>query len=657
SGQLPHVLEEHRDAHTTRYLYGAGVMGVETNGAMLYQHADALGSVRQLTDEAGSVRQARGYSPFGAPTYVAGQSAGSFGFAGEQYDPASGLIYLRARYYDPTTGRFLTRDTYPALAPVPQSLHRYVYCGNDPVNRTDPSGQWWGDDVAERARQKWREITRPVRRAGRRVERWGERTERRIEQWRQNPRREAARTVASFGDAVTDYATRKQAELTPLARETVSAVEQGDVGGALAGYGKFALAASGISDLTRTETGRLVLGTVIIGTAVIATGGAALAPIALGATIGGGIGYGVQVYGNYQRGLSGERAWTDVDWGAVGQTAFYGGVSGATAALIAPALPSGGVGLRGVLATGAAEFLGGRATQVTANVVAGQEWNANLWNPLDIALDVLPGMAVAGLRTAKARRTAAQALDEVTRQVPSVRWDPRTKQWRDPNTGQLISLEDVRAQGRGLIVGDRPGRGVSIDEAATRSNIPREYLERAQDVAQRQGVDAAFRDVNPRLGEVAPLTAPKPPTHSAPLWKTNGWGYVQNKETGNILVQVSPREFIDLPSSQVYDPTTGRVILDPSQGRVVGPDVDPYWWHGAEGLITQGTNRDDAMQAAFGEAMGGRITHGQWMEYPQTTGPNGPALVITRQGEFVWLEQREIAAWFAHQGVPYPFSK
>ncbi|RLC76139.1 MAG: hypothetical protein DRJ03_20160 [Chloroflexi bacterium] len=147
-------------------------MGVETdgapsewpfsvNGALLYQHGDALGSVRQLTDEAGGVRQARGYSPFGVPTYAAGQSAGSFGFAGEQYDPASGLIYLRARYYDPTVGRFLTRDTYPALAPVPQSLHRYVYCGNDPVNRTDPSGQHWKDRLRERTGRSGKSRRRP----------------------------------------------------------------------------------------------------------------------------------------------------------------------------------------------------------------------------------------------------------------------------------------------------------------------------------------------------------------------------------------------------------------------------------------------------------------------------------------------------------------
>ena len=249
SGQLPHVLEEHRDGHTVRYLYGAGVMGVETDGAMVYQHADALGSVRQLTDETGSVRQARGYSPFGAPTYAAGQSAGSFGFAGEQYDAASGLIYLRARYYDPTTGRFLTRDTYPALAPVPQSLHRYVYCGNDPVNRTDPSGQWWWDDAAKKVRQTWREITRPVRRAEQRVERWGERTERTVGRWRQNPRREAVRTLGSAASAISDFSTRKRAELTSDVHNMASNLERGDTEGVVASVAVYYLHLTGITDV------------------------------------------------------------------------------------------------------------------------------------------------------------------------------------------------------------------------------------------------------------------------------------------------------------------------------------------------------------------------------------------------------------------------
>jgi RHS repeat-associated protein len=94
--------------------------------------------VRQLTDAAGSVTQARFYTPFGAAEAAYGQpAAGTLGYAGEQADPstgsgqgaASGLIFLRARYYDPTTGRFLTRDPYPAYATQPATLHRYAYVG------------------------------------------------------------------------------------------------------------------------------------------------------------------------------------------------------------------------------------------------------------------------------------------------------------------------------------------------------------------------------------------------------------------------------------------------------------------------------------------------------------------------------------------------
>jgi hypothetical protein len=52
-----------------------------------------------------------------------------------------GLLYLRARWYDPATGRFLTRDPFPGLAALPQTQHPYVYCQNNPVLLTDPSGE------------------------------------------------------------------------------------------------------------------------------------------------------------------------------------------------------------------------------------------------------------------------------------------------------------------------------------------------------------------------------------------------------------------------------------------------------------------------------------------------------------------------------------
>ena len=51
-------------------------------------------------------------------------------------------MYLRARYYQPAKGRFLTRDTYTGEEDEPESLHLYAYCGNDGVNAWDPSGHW-----------------------------------------------------------------------------------------------------------------------------------------------------------------------------------------------------------------------------------------------------------------------------------------------------------------------------------------------------------------------------------------------------------------------------------------------------------------------------------------------------------------------------------
>ena len=61
--------------------------------------------------------------------------------SGEQYDQDLGLYYLRARYYNPNTGRFLSRDPLDGLAKDPASLHKYLYANGDPINGIDPSGR------------------------------------------------------------------------------------------------------------------------------------------------------------------------------------------------------------------------------------------------------------------------------------------------------------------------------------------------------------------------------------------------------------------------------------------------------------------------------------------------------------------------------------
>ncbi|WP_320109509.1 RHS repeat-associated core domain-containing protein [Amycolatopsis mediterranei] len=129
---------------TNFYLYGPGGTPIEqigaTSGTPTYLHADQLGSVRVLTAADGTVANTATYTAYGVRTFgTAGGTTTPFGFAGQYTDAESGLLYLRARYYDPATGQFLTRD--PAL---PLSGSVYGYADGDPIGRKDPSGLWTG---------------------------------------------------------------------------------------------------------------------------------------------------------------------------------------------------------------------------------------------------------------------------------------------------------------------------------------------------------------------------------------------------------------------------------------------------------------------------------------------------------------------------------
>ncbi len=101
----------------------------------------AICCYRAVTDGAGAVVRLEQTDEFGVPTATAGTRTQPFGFTGEQVDPSSGLVDLRARLYDPPSGRFLTRDGFPGHADLPLSLNRYSYVLNDPATLTDPSGE------------------------------------------------------------------------------------------------------------------------------------------------------------------------------------------------------------------------------------------------------------------------------------------------------------------------------------------------------------------------------------------------------------------------------------------------------------------------------------------------------------------------------------
>lgn len=101
---------------------------------------DGLGSIRAMVNEPGQVTDSFKYDAFGNDQKPNPQRPTSFGFAGEQVDTDTGLTYLRARYYDPKTGRFTARDDLVQGGPGTQGFNRYAYANNNPVNWTDPSG-------------------------------------------------------------------------------------------------------------------------------------------------------------------------------------------------------------------------------------------------------------------------------------------------------------------------------------------------------------------------------------------------------------------------------------------------------------------------------------------------------------------------------------
>ena len=133
SGRTPVVLDD-----GTQYVYGAnGLVEQVVNGTPSYYLSDGLGSTLAVCDGSGTVQQTYSYDVYGQATAGVNNHPTEYGFAGQQADPTE-LQYLRARYYDPTTGRFLSRD--PLSAGDPTGHHPYGYATNNPANASDPSG-------------------------------------------------------------------------------------------------------------------------------------------------------------------------------------------------------------------------------------------------------------------------------------------------------------------------------------------------------------------------------------------------------------------------------------------------------------------------------------------------------------------------------------
>ncbi len=123
-------------------MLGNGQVLTETrSGVTSYYLYDGQGSVRGLTNSAGAVTDSYSYDAFGNLLTSQGSTVNPYRYDGQYFDSLTGLYDLRARYYDPTTGRFTSADTADVTLENPTELNRYLYVASDPINAIDPTGQ------------------------------------------------------------------------------------------------------------------------------------------------------------------------------------------------------------------------------------------------------------------------------------------------------------------------------------------------------------------------------------------------------------------------------------------------------------------------------------------------------------------------------------
>nr|WP_269745645.1 RHS repeat-associated core domain-containing protein [Brevibacillus borstelensis] len=157
------------DGSETRYVYlnGRVIEELDKNGQLKAQNIwgnellsrkdvaankrgyylyNSHGDVVKVVGENGEELNRYEYDTWGNLTAKTEGMSNPFTYSGEILDGETGFYYLRARYYDPTVGRFISEDTYKGQVDNPLSLNRYTYVENNPLRYKDPTGHWKDGD-------------------------------------------------------------------------------------------------------------------------------------------------------------------------------------------------------------------------------------------------------------------------------------------------------------------------------------------------------------------------------------------------------------------------------------------------------------------------------------------------------------------------------
>jgi RHS repeat-associated protein len=124
-----------------RYTQGSSTdepLAESNAGATNYYEADGLGSITSLTSSTGVLAGTYTYDSFGKLTTSSSTLTNPFRYTAREFDSETGLYFCRARFYDPTTGRFIREDPVKFMGGV----NFYSYAYNNPSNLKDPLGLW-----------------------------------------------------------------------------------------------------------------------------------------------------------------------------------------------------------------------------------------------------------------------------------------------------------------------------------------------------------------------------------------------------------------------------------------------------------------------------------------------------------------------------------
>lgn len=147
NGTMPNMLAELSNTNNPQRFYVHGANGllsqIDAAGNYHAYHFAPIGNTTALTDAAGNVSDTYAYLPYGETFAGAGNATTNpFKFVGRfgVMDEGNGLQYMRARYYKPDAGRFMSLDAIAGNSDEPQSLNRIAYTHGNPISGNDPSG-------------------------------------------------------------------------------------------------------------------------------------------------------------------------------------------------------------------------------------------------------------------------------------------------------------------------------------------------------------------------------------------------------------------------------------------------------------------------------------------------------------------------------------